>query len=242
MPARYAKVLGKRLPKPVKKRLRAALPQRHWRHFDPTWYRHTMGTAASWNKLGKLQCDFLVAHGLQPSHHLLDVGCGPLRAGVHFIRYLEPGHYYGVERRGDRLDIGREIELPRHGLTEKRPVLTKMGDFGFERLGQKFDYALAQSVFTHLPMNNIIRCLMNMERVLVSGGQFYATIYLNERGKQNLDPIEQTPRIFSAFDRNPFHYDVATFEWMCEGTGLSVEYLGDWDSPRNQKMLVFRKA
>ena len=29
------------------------------------------------------------------------------------------------------------------------------------------------------------------------------------------------------------------FEWLCEGTGLQVEYLGGWNNPRNQKMLVF---
>ena len=37
-------------------------------------------------------------------------------------------------------------------------------DFGFERLEQSFDFALAQSVFTHLPANKIVRCLMNIER------------------------------------------------------------------------------
>lgn len=66
-----------------------------------------------------------------------------------------------------------------------------MEDFGFDRLGQTFDYALAQSVFTHLPLNKIMRCLLSMERVLVPGGKFFATIYLNERGKRYLDPIEQ---------------------------------------------------
>lgn len=201
-----------------------------------------MGTSASWKRLGKLQFDFLVGHGLEPHHYLLDVGCGPLRAGVHFIRYLERGHYFGVDRSADRLKAGREVELRLQGLTEKRPVLTEMEDFGFARLGQTFDYALAQSVFTHLPLNKIIRCLMNMETALASGGEFFATIYVNERGKRNLDSIEQRPGILTHMDENPFHYDFATFEWICEGTSLTPEYLGDWSSPRNQKMLVFRKA
>ena len=200
------------------------------------------GEPALWEQLGRLQFDFLVDQGLQPQHYLLDVGCGPLRAGVHFIRYLEPGHYYGVERDAEVLGAGRDVELPLQGLTERRPVLTVMEDFRFDRLGQTFDFALAQSVFTHLPVNKIIRCLVNMERVLVPGGKFFATIYLNEQGKRHLDPIEQAPGTVSYMDRNPFHYDFGTFGWMCDGTSLRPEYLGEWSSPRNQKMLVFTKT
>ena len=117
-----------------------------------------------------------------------------------------------------------------------------MEDFGFERLGQTFDYALAQSVFTHLPLNSIIRCLMNMEGVLAPGGRFYATFYENPDGKRNLDDVRQTPRVVTHFDKDYFHYDLATFEWICEGTSLTVEYLGNWNNPQNQKMLLFTKA
>lgn len=200
-----------------------------------------MGRSESWEVLGRLQFDFLVGHGLRPEHYLLDVGCGPLRGGVHFVRYLEAGHYYGVDRRAERLRIGRDVELKLAGLTDKGAVLTEMDDFGFERLEQSFDFALAQSVFTHLPANKIVRCLMNIERVLAPGGKFFATIYLNDRGKDYLDPVEQTPGVSTRMDNDPYHYDVSIFEWICAGTSLSVEYLGDWDSPRNQKMLVFTK-
>jgi SAM-dependent methyltransferase len=183
-----------------------------------------------------------VSRGLQPSHYLLDVGCGPLRGGAHFIRYLEEGHYYGVDSNAPMLEETRRLELPRQGLVDKRPTLVAMEDFGFGRLARQFDYALAQSVFTHLPLNNIIRCLMEMEQALVPGGEFYATIWENERGKFDLADIQQTATAVTHFDRDFFHYDVSTFEWICDGTGLSVEYLGDWENPVNQKMLVFRRA
>jgi SAM-dependent methyltransferase len=195
-----------------------------------------------WEKLGRAQFDFLVGRGLQPGHHPPDVGCRPLRAGVHFIRYLEPGHYYGVERDAEVLPAGRDVELRLQGLTDRRPVLTVMDDFAFDRLGQTFEYALAQSVFTHLGLNKVQRCLMSIERILAPGGKFFATICLNTRGKQYLDPIEQVPGTVSYLDKNPFHDDLSTFDWVCEGTSLTAEYLGDWDSPRNQKMLVFTKT
>lgn len=208
------------------------------------WHRTKIG--GMWEEVGRLQFDFLVGEGLRPEYYLLDVGCGSLRGGVRFIDYLEPGHYYGVDPDTEVLTAGREVELPRYGLVEKEPRLVEMGDFGFGRLGQRFEFALAQSVFTHLPLNDIIRCLVEMEGALVPGGRFYATYFDNPGGKRHLAPIEQPVKhghpVTTYFDRDPYHYDVATFEWICEGTALTVEHVGDWGHPRNQQMLRFTRA
>src|ERR671934_18169 len=126
--------------------------------------------------------------------------------------------------------------------TVKRRIPTRYHkNFDFPSLAQLFDYAWAQSVFTHLPVNSIIRCVMNIEQVLVPGGKFYATFYENEQGKRNLDPIRQSPQVTSYFDRDSYHYDFGTFEWICEGTNLDVTYLGGWNNPRNQKVVLFTK-
>ncbi len=43
-----------------------------------------------WDALGQLQLEFLINSGLQPNHKLLDIGCGCLRGGVHYvIKYLK---------------------------------------------------------------------------------------------------------------------------------------------------------
>jgi SAM-dependent methyltransferase len=208
------------------------------------WHRTEVG--GMWDEVGDLQFRFLVDQGLRPEHYLLDVGCGSLRGGVRYVDFLEEGHYFGVDRSEEILAAAREIELPRYGLTEKRPTLVRMEDFGFARLGRPFDVAVAQSVFTHLPLNDIVRCLMNVERALVPGGVFYATFFENERGKRNLDPIPQPVQsghpVTTYFDRDPFHYDVDTFRWICDGTELTVERIGDWGHPRNQRMLRFGRA
>ena len=230
------------VPVGLKRPIRRAIPHRYHRLFDPEWHRRSIGNVKLWDTLGELQFAYLVGRGLEPSNYFLDVGCGPLRGGVHFIRYLEAGHYYGVDSNAPMLEETKRLEVPRQGLADKQPTLVAMADFGFERLGRQFDYALAQSVFTHLPLNDIIRCLMEMDKALVPGGEFYATFWENSRGKFNLDDIQQTATAVTHLDRDFFHYDVGTFEWICEGTGLSVEYLGDWDNPVNQKMLVFRKS
>jgi SAM-dependent methyltransferase len=228
------------VPLAIKRPVKNAIPKRYYKYIDPEWHRWSIG--GMWEVLGQLQFDYLVEHGLEPHHHFLDVGCGPLRGGIHFIRYLEPGHYFGVEKDSEKLEAGRDVELPAYGLTDKRPVLRVMENFDFPSLGQKFDYALAQSVFTHLPLNNIIRCLMQMEKVLVDGGRFFATFYENKDGKFNLEDVEQKPGLVTHFDRDFFHYDFETFKWICDGTRLDVEHLGGWNNPRNQKMLVFTRV
>ena len=230
------------VPLTVKRTLKRRIPTRYHKYFDPDWHRRTIGYVEEWERHGQAQFDYLVSQGLQPHHYLLDVGCGPLRGGVHFIRYLEPGHYFGVEKNAAVLEAAREQELPRYGSQEKSPTLVAMENFDFPSLGQSFDYAWAQSVFTHLPLNSIIRCVMNIERVLVDGGKFYATFYENDRGKFDLDPIRQSPQVTSHFDEDSFHYDFGSFEWICEGTSLSVSYLGGWNNPRNQKVVVFTKG
>jgi SAM-dependent methyltransferase len=118
-----------------------------------------------------------------------------------------------------------------------------MDNFDFPSLNQQFDFALAHSLFTHLPLNQIIRCIMQARTVLVPGGRLYATFFENPEGKFNLAPIEHPctdgPPILSYFDKDPYHYDVETFRWICEGTGLQVDYIGEWGHLRDPKMLVF---
>ena len=50
-----------------------------------------------WETLGQLQFDFITRRGLQTSDKLLDMGCGCFRGGIHFIRYLDNQHYYGLD-------------------------------------------------------------------------------------------------------------------------------------------------
>lgn len=230
------------VPVAFKRGVKRHIPPRYYRYFDPDWHRRTIGYVEEWEQHGQAQFDYLKAQGLEPEHYLLDIGCGPLRGGIHFIRYLETGHYYGVEKNAGVLETARDLELPRYGLVDKQPTLRVDESFDFPALGRTFDYAWAQSVFTHLPVNSIIRCLMNVEKVLAPGGKLYATFYENEQGKRNLDPIRQSPQVVSYFDRDSYHYDFGTFEWICAGTSLSARYLGGWNNPRNQKVALFTKG
>ena len=147
-----------------------------------------------------------------------------------------------MDKRSDNLEHARKVELPREGLVDKQPILLVNGLFEFGKLGQTFDYAIAQSVFTHLPVNNITRCLVEMARALRPGGRFYATIYENPQGKSHLGDIQQSERVTSHYDRDSYHYDLETLRAASEGTGLTMSLAGDWGHPDNQKMVVFTRA
>jgi len=215
---------------------------KYFRSFKPGWYKNAVG--GMWDEIGKLQFEFLVKEGLRPEQFLLDVGCGSLRGGIHFIQYLEPGHYYGIDRDKGLLDAGRSV-LRKNHLTYKNPMLVEMDNFNLPVLGKGFDYALAQSVFTHLSLNSILRCVMNIDKVLIKGGRFYATFFEGPEGKKSLDPMMQPcidgNKLVTYSDQDPYHYDFETFKWVCRGTSLSVEHIGEWGHPRGQRMMVFIK-
>ncbi len=193
-----------------------------------------------WEEMGRKQLEYLVAQGLQPDHNFLDVGCGSLRGGIHFVRYLEPGRYCGLDLQQPLLDAGRK-ELDAAGLDPASARLMQDDAFRFGRFERDFDFALAQSVFTHLPLNTIMRCLAEMEGALRPGGRFYATFFQHPAPRLSTEPLRQTEKITSYPDRDPFHYDPDVFRWAVEGSTLDVDLVGDWDHPRNQQMLLFSK-
>lgn len=142
----------------------------------------SVGPAELFEEVGEWQYALLKNKGLNQSDYLLDIGCGVLRGGIHFIDYLDQGHYYGMDVSLDTIKKG-EGYLERYGLCDKNPTLINNNDlkFGNDKLkNMKFDYILAQSVFTHLPRREIKECLDNINKVLSKAGTFYATFNKSE--------------------------------------------------------------
>ena len=193
-----------------------------------------------WDEVGALQFNFLMAAGLAPGHRLLDMGCGALRGGVHFVRYLHAGHYCGMDINASLLEAGRR-ELEAAGLTDKAPHLLADDTFAAHRFGQCFDAAVAVSLFTHLPLNHIIRCLVEVGRVLAPGARFHAS-YFEAPGPAWLQPLPHTPGdIVTNFDADPYHYALTEMEWAAGQAGMQVQPGAAWAHPRDQRMLAFTR-
>jgi hypothetical protein len=194
---------------------------------------HRQYVGGMWDEIGRLQFDFLVSQGLQPHHYLMDIACGSLRAGIHFIPYLEPGHYLGIDKEADLIQAGVERELGAELRESRRPVLIVDGNFAFERFGVRPNYALAQSLFTHLPPPLIEKCLRNLRGVIADGGAFYATYIESAEPHDNPD---------EPHDGDKFCYTRAEMEQFGRSTGWDFDYIGDWNHPREQVIVRYRPA
>jgi hypothetical protein len=92
---------------------------------------------------------YLLNAGLNPDSKVVDIGCGVLRGGYWLIHFLDPECYFGIEPHAGRLEIGTRTILEPDVLEAKRPRFDTNPHFDTSVFGQKFDFFLAYSVWTH---------------------------------------------------------------------------------------------
>ena len=193
-----------------------------------------------WEELGLLQLEFMKSHGLRPEHRFADVGCGALRGGIKYLAYLNPRNYYGLDINQSLIDAGR-MEVAELNLQDREANLLVSDTFELHRFETTFHFGIAQSVFSHLPMNHILRCLKEVKRVLEPGGVFYAS-FLCAPGDIQLEPVMQGANIVHSYwDIDPYHYSIKEMEWMGHHAGLDVNYIGDWNHPAQMMMKFIRR-
>jgi SAM-dependent methyltransferase len=201
---------------------------------------HRTFVGGYWQRLGKLQLEFLISHKLEPNAVFIDVGCGALRAGIHIVDYLEAGNYYGIDINKRLLEIGYEVELPeelRAKLPREHLRCTDRFDVDF---GVEFDMGIAHSVFTHISLNDIRLCLYRVAAHMKVGGKFFAT-FAEAPGDFPLDGILHagTKRRKRFTEQNPYWYWPGDLEWAASFAPWRFRYLGEWGHPRDQKMAEF---
>lgn len=192
--------------------------------------RHRRLVGGKWEEIGRLQFEFLVAEGLQPKNYVLDVGCGALRAGVWLVPYLEPVRYFGIDINPSLIRAGL-WELRQQGLADRCPPtnLRVTDEFDCD-FGVEFDFAVAQSLFTHIPLAEIDRCLRRVAGEMKPGARLFASY-------NGLPPARKLARPST---RDPFRHaydDLAAAgasEW-------SARFIEDWGHPRGMKMIEYRR-
>jgi SAM-dependent methyltransferase len=218
----------------------------------PEWHREAVAGKNwkednVWDRVGERQLAFLKERGLLPEHKLLDVGCGALRAGVHFMGYLRHGNYYGIDKEEELILAGIEVEMPRYGVEEAHPHLRAVEGFSLEHLPEdvRFDFAIAHSIFTHIVPELIEQCLKSVVPRLRSTGTFFATYHRSPDGKVDLSRPLSGYQAWRKDERHLTQYTFAMFEEMAKRLGIAVENIGGWGHPFNprgrQLMLAFRQ-
>lgn len=200
--------------------------------------RHRTFVGGKWDQLGELQLAFLISRGLRPEHRLLDVGCGSLRAGVKLVDYLKPGNYYAIDINESLIEAGYERELTddqRARLPRDHLRATRRFECDF---GVTFDFAIAQSVFTHVSWNHIRLCLFQLSKVMSPGARFYATFY----EAPPTYPVDGVRGGKLTTEHNPFFYYRADLATAARHLPWRARYLGQWGHPSGQRMMQFSRV
>jgi SAM-dependent methyltransferase len=185
-------------------------------------------TRERWLALGELQFDYLVEHGLQPDHQVLEIGCGNLRAGWRLIRHLEPQHYWGVDISPDVL-LAASRTVEHYGLQDAEPRLQLVDDLRFRWCpDERFDVIHAHSVFSHCPIEVVEECFAHVGRILRPDGWFDLTFNATS-GREHHVLHED------------YYYRPETLIRCAERQGLRAEVMTDWDPRHRQRKLRIRR-
>jgi SAM-dependent methyltransferase len=197
-----------------------------------------------WEELGALQASFLKSEGLLPHHTLIDIGAGSFRAGVKLVPYLNSGNYYAIDLQAALLEAGYNREIQPAGLAERFPRANYAAnaDFNVSGFHRTFDFGIAQSVFTHMPIDRLETCLLALAPYFRPGGRFYVTVFLAPPDEADR-PFRQMPGgIVTKPDQDPFHTTQARLsEVASQATEWEMGMIGDWSHPRNPQMVCFTR-
>mgnify|MGYP000057314507 CR=1 FL=1 len=190
-------------------------------------YRAFVGSPDKYDLLSALQFNVLTFLGLREYHTLLDIGCGSLRAGKLLIAYLLPHRYFGIEPEHWLIEKGIEQECGKDLISIKSPTFSNDTNFTCTTFGQKFDFLLAQSIFSHATEMQIRQCLSQASACMHPQSLFVATFV---EGPENYRGTEWVyPGVVT--------YTQTHLQDLAAEHGLALKLL-HWPHPNNQTWAV----
>ena len=185
-------------------------------------YRAYVGPPEDYDLIAAMTFNLLTTLGLRQHHSLLDVGCGSLRIGRLLIPYLNRGKYFGVEPNNWLVEAGIEHELGKDVVEIKRPTfLFSASPETVVQANVSFDFALAQSIFSHCGLDLIRGWLSAVSRALTQSGALVATFLPDQKDSK------QTGWVYPEC----VNYQPETLERAAAEVNLRFEIL-DWKHPR----------
>lgn len=185
----------------------------------------------TWFGIGKHQYQYLVSKGLRPHHRFLDIACGSLRLGQYLIPFLESGRYFGIEGEEMLVRAGLEHEIMPELLAIKTPSFSFNYDFDLTFI-EGFDFAIAQSLFTHLTLDDIGKCFRNLRPKAGPDSTFFFTYF---EGASSDNPAE-------SHAHKGWRYSVQELEAAATPHGWTMTNIGSWGHARNQKIAFVKPA
>ena len=129
------------------------------------------------------------------------------------------------------IDAGKAKVIER-SLDHKHPTLlvNEAQNLKFDFLSNaRFDYILAQSVFSHLLPEHIEECFAHLDSIMNPGARFFFTHHPGTEFRQR--------------SQTDFEYPKSFFQKLAAQYGFTLEdYSDEYQHPRGQRMLMVAKA
>ena len=127
--------------------------------------------------------------GLNPTDHVLEVGCGNGRVAIWLTRYLSEGQYTGFDLRRDEIQWLSDhvsVRYPAFNFLHS-PIFNGFYNpdghitadtYDFPFSDESFDFVYLTSVFTHMLPGDVGHYLSEIKRVLKTNGKVFASFFL----------------------------------------------------------------
>ena len=203
-------------------------------------YRAYIGPPQNYDLIAAMSFNLLTTFGLRQYHSILDIGCGSLRVGRLLIPYLNSGKYTGIEPNEWLVKEGIKNEIGEDLINIKKPNFYFDDNLCRLKEGLSFDFAFAQSIFSHCTIEKIKQWLEELSARLKSEGVFLATFVKGEKDFFNKAGVTEKdfegkgwiyPKIVS--------YKPETMAAIAQNAGFHFQIL-DWKHPR-QTWALFSK-
>jgi cyclopropane fatty-acyl-phospholipid synthase-like methyltransferase len=192
-------------------------------------YRAYVGPPADYDLIAAMTFNLLTTLGLRQHHKVLDIGCGSLRTGRLLIPYLNAGNYTGIEPNKWLIDEGIRRETGQDQIRIKKPTFCIGDSASSLATDALFDFAVAQSIFSHCGLDLVERWLGDASSHLKESGALAATFLIGDQDWHDKGWIYSTS----------VHYTVETMARLACSAGLEFHLL-DWKHPR-QRWALYAK-
>lgn len=192
-------------------------------------YRAYVGPPERYDLIAAMTFNLLTTLGLREYHKVLDIGCGSLRIGRLLIPYLNPGNYTGIEPHQWLVEDGITHEIGKDLIEIKKPRFLFSENAQALRSDEDYDFAFAQSIFSHCGIDLITQWLTDVYKHLKREGVFVATFF----------PAHTDSRIKGWVYPTNVAYKTETIKALAKNAGLYFELL-DWTHPAQQWALFYK--
>ena len=135
---------------------------RHYKNYIGNFYDYDVACGRQFTLLFNL--------GLRETSKILDFGCGSLRAGRLLINFLNKNNYYGIEPNKMLVKNAIKYETGIEIIKKKNPSFSWNNDFNATVFNIKFDFIIAQSIFSHTTLSLFKKTFLSFIKSIKENG------------------------------------------------------------------------